>query len=127
MRLLGIAGVLAVSLAGGCTYIVIEQGDPLHPADARRIERGDAKARVLTELGAPSAMGIFPGGSWFEYAFRTQDTDQIDLSLLQASGSWATTDIRTDRLLVRFDRTGRVLDIGPPLGLGIEPDDSGAR
>jgi outer membrane protein assembly factor BamE (lipoprotein component of BamABCDE complex) len=122
MRAFAIAGILALGLgsAGGCTYIVIAQGDPLRPADALRIERGDTKARVLTELGAPTTMGIFPGGSWFEYAFRVQDTDQIDLSLLQASGSWATTDIRTDRLLVQFDRTGRVLDIGPPLGLGLE-------
>ena len=64
---------------------------------------------VLAELGR-GGMGV---------VFRVRDTDQLDLSLLQASGSWATTDIRTDRLLVRFDRTGRVLDIGPPLGLGL--------
>lgn len=104
--------------AGGCTYIVIEQGTPLRPADALQIARGDAKAEVLAALGAPSSMGVFAGGSWFEYTFRVTDTDQLDVSFLQASGSWASTEVRQDRLLVRFDRTGRVTDIGVPLGLG---------
>jgi outer membrane protein assembly factor BamE (lipoprotein component of BamABCDE complex) len=119
--LLGLAAaVLALGLGSGCTYIVIEQGTPLRPSDARLIARGDAKVEVLETLGAPSAMGIFPGGSWFEYSFRVSDTDQVDISFLQASGSWASTEVRSDRLLVRFDRTGRVLDIGVPSGLGLE-------
>ncbi|MHC5019144.1 MAG: outer membrane protein assembly factor BamE domain-containing protein [Planctomycetota bacterium] len=115
-----LAAALALGLGSGCTYIVIEQGTPLRPSDARRITHGDAKAEVLETLGAPSAMGHFPGGSWFEYSFRVTDTDQLDVSFLQASGSWASTEVRSDRLLVRFDRTGRVLDIGVPSGIGTE-------
>lgn len=112
------AALGAALAAGGCTFTSITTGDPLTPAAARRIAAGDSKAAVLAELGAPDSMGRLPGGSWFEYAFSVEDGDQLDLSLLQASASWATTDTRTDRLFVRFDRTGRVTEIGPPSGLG---------
>lgn len=118
LRLLLTAFLVACCVAGGCTYTSITTGEPLTPTDALQISQGDSKAWVLHTLGAPDNMGRLAGGSWFEYAFSVEDSDQLDLSLLQASASWATTDTRTDRLFVRFDRSGNVTEIGPPRGLG---------
>ena len=107
----------AMLIGAGCTSVRIEQGRPLTFDQAKRVSPGDSKAYVLARLGAPNAMFPVPGGSFFEYRFRASGTDQLDLSVLQASLSVAIEENRTDRIYVRFDREGRVTEIGFPVGV----------
>jgi hypothetical protein len=58
-----------------------------------------------------------PGGSVFEYSFRVTDSEALDVSAVQAAASISSTEVRTDRLVVRFDREGRVREVGYPVGL----------
>ena len=112
------AALLAAGLvAAGCTLVRIEQGEPVSAADARAVKAGDSKATVLATLGAPESMSPIPGGSLFEYSFRVSDSEALDISAVQASASLSSTDVRTDRLVVRFDRDGRVREVGFPVGL----------
>lgn len=111
------AMLCAVGLAAGCTLVRIEQGEPVAVADARAVQAGDSKASVLATLGAPDAMFPIPGGSIFEYSFRVTDSEALDIAAIQASASLSSTEVRTDRLVVRFDRDGRVREVGFPIGL----------
>lgn len=111
------ASLAAAVAAAGCTLVRIEQGEPVGAADARAVKAGDSKASVLATLGAPEAMFPILGGSIFEYSFRVTDTEALDISAIQASASISATETRTDRLVVRFDREGRVREVGYPVGL----------
>lgn len=95
-----------------CTLSYVYEGAPL-PADAARVLRhGMTKAQVLSIFGPPDLMGLRLDGSVFVYRYRHESEAGFRLSAFQASVSYDASDARTDRLVVFFDKRGRVTSVG---------------
>ena len=110
MKRITLAILLVPLLVGGCTLGWTHFGHPLEFGAEAGLHEGQAKAEVLEQLGPPDRVEARYGESVFEYLYREQRDSELDLSFFQASFNYEQEWDRADRLVVRFDSKGRVLD-----------------
>ncbi len=81
------------------------------PADlVARLEQGMSKVAVLELLGPPDTVGLRLQGSVFIYRYHNESDKGLKLSLVRASFQYETSDRRTARLVVFFDKKGLITD-----------------
>lgn len=106
-----LAAILAAAaLAGGCSLRYEYGGAPFPVESFGRLKAGMSKAEVLGLLGPPDTLGLNLKGSVFVYRFHNEGDTGLEVSLYYASARVESSDRRTDRLLVFFDKSGRVAD-----------------
>ena len=119
------AGWMILLAVTGCTLRQTYTGSPLPREEAGRLVPGVDKAEVLERLGPPDMVGPRIDGCVFVYRYRDESDAGLSLSFFQASVSWDESDQRTHRLVLFFDKKGRltavarglfVKSIGPAAG-----------
>ena len=110
------------ALLAGCTVGYEHVGNPLrgvpHDAIVRVVT---PRADVLRIFGPPDRLIREPGG--YAYIYESRFTESRSLTvrepvLLRTDlYSWSETDERSDRLLITFDESGRVLEWGIRRGI----------
>lgn len=104
--------ITVLSLAGGCTLSRVRLGQPVTADQAARIEEGSGKATILHLLGPPDQVAVEAGGTVFEYLYRQQRGRELEITVFRASFTYQEAYSHADRLVVRFDREGRVREYG---------------
>ena len=122
----GAAATLVLALASGCTLSWEAVGSPLPREAVAKLKTGMSKAEVLEILGPPDVAGLRVGGSVFVYRYRNAEDAGLDISAFQASVSFDTTDLRTDRIAVLFDKRGIVAAFAVDAA-GVSPPPDGER
>lgn len=112
-------------LSGGCTIRREWDVDTLDPERLLLLNDAATKAEVLERVGPPHSVGIQLGGSVFVYRARTESVENVNLSAFQASFDYQTTDRRTARLIVLFDKKGQKIGQGFDNALDPEQEESG--
>lgn len=106
-RWLAAALLLLLLAASGCTIRREFDGETLTRAQLEALAQATTKAEVLERVGPPMDVGLQLGGSVFVYRYRWEEADDLNLSFFRASFAYETTERRTSRLLVLFDKQGR--------------------
>lgn len=106
--------VVASAMIGStaCTFGRLQIGHPLDAGAERELYAGQTKADVLERLGPPDRVTLQWDEAVFEYFYRENLDRELDVSLFQSSFDFDQIWLRADRLVVRFDREGRVRDYG---------------
>lgn len=102
----------------GCTLSRLQIGHPLDASSARLVEAGQLTAEVLERLGPPDRVTLILGEPIFEYFYREELDRELELSFFQANFDYEQVWQKADRLVIRFDRDGRVRDYGINLETG---------
>jgi outer membrane protein assembly factor BamE (lipoprotein component of BamABCDE complex) len=102
--------IAAALVAGSCTLKWEFVGTPVPRARIAELAPGMPKREVLNLLGPPDTVGLRMDGSVFIYRFRSETEDSLKLSAFQASFSYDATVRRTERVVVFFDKKGRLTD-----------------
>lgn len=106
--LLAIVFVLSLGCAtAGCTMVREFSGEVLDQERLDLLVAAKTKAEVLERFGPPNDVGMQQNGSVFIYRYRTETLDNLNLSFFNATFDYETTDTRTARLIVMFDKQGR--------------------
>jgi len=104
--------LLCVLLAGGCTMRREYDVDTLDLQRFELLESAETKAEVLERVGPPHSVGLQLDGSVFVYRTNIEKSESLNLSAFRASFDYQTTDRRTARLIVLFDKQGRKVGTG---------------
>jgi outer membrane protein assembly factor BamE (lipoprotein component of BamABCDE complex) len=104
--------LLTLVLPLSCTLSYVSEGTPLNRAQKDLLRPGMNKARVLALLGPPNDMGLRMKGSIFIYRYHDESEEAVKVSAYQASVSYKSSRSSTDRLVVLFDKKGRVTAVG---------------
>jgi hypothetical protein len=107
-----LAALVAVLLVSGCTIRREYDVDILDLERLQLLESANDKAAVLEQVGPPHSVGIQLDGSVFVYRTRIAEVESLNLSAFRASFDYETTDRRTARLIVLFDKQGRKVGQG---------------
>lgn len=107
-----IAVVLALAGISGCTLGWEFHGARPEPEAVARLEPGMTKADVLKTLGPPDTVGLRMKGSVFIYRYVRSSDQGLSLNAYQASVSYDASDRRTTRLVVFFDKAGKLAQQG---------------
>ena len=114
------AVALLLLLAVGCTIKREFNGETLSPERLETLVDARTKADVLEMFGPPQDIGLQLDGSVFIYRCRWEAQENLNLAFFRASFDYETTDRRTDRLVVFFDKqgnkTGQGLDMASTNG-----------
>lgn len=110
--------LLAILTLFGCTLSRLQIGHPLDAKSVGLVAAGQLTGEVLDRLGPPDRVTLVLGESIFEYFYLEETDRQLELSLFQASFDYEQTWLKADRLVIRFDREGRVRDYGINLETG---------
>lgn len=121
--------LLALLPQVGCTIGREFVGGQLGVQQLEQLGRLETKAEVLEVLGPPNDMGLQLRESVFLYRVRREEAENLNLSFFRASFDYQQVDRRTDRLIVFFDKQGRItrygLDLATQAGEGAEDESSG--
>jgi outer membrane protein assembly factor BamE (lipoprotein component of BamABCDE complex) len=102
-------GLSALFLTGaGCTIRQEFAGSIMPEEEMPQLRIGMAKEEVLSLLGPPDTVGLRLKGTLFIYRYHNEADTGVSLSFFQASMEFESSDRRTARLLVFFDKKGRV-------------------
>lgn len=112
----------ALALAG-CTISREYVGGQLGEQQLKQLQELETKGEVLEILGPPNDMGLQPRESVFIYRVRREAADNLNLSFFRASFDYEEIDRRTDRLIVFFDKQGRITRYGLDLA-SEEPEEA---
>lgn len=123
MRLLLCLLLLGLS---GCTIGREYVGGQLGRAQLEQLAKLETKGEVLETLGPPNDMGLQLRESVFLYRVRREAAENLNLSFFRASFDYEQIDRRTDRLIVFFDKRGRVTRYGLDLA-SEEAEDEGSE
>ncbi len=104
--------LLLLLLLAGCTIRRELDGETLDRGQLERLVAARTKAEVLETVGPPMDVGLQLDGSAFVYRLRLEEADELSLSFFQATFDYSSTDRRTARLLVLFDKQGRKTGFG---------------
>lgn len=99
-------------LLAGCTLRRIHSGSKFPENLETILTVGMTKGQVLEVLGPPDAMGLRLQGTIFIYRYSNQADEDLKLSAFQGSFNYGSSDLRTARLVVFFDKKGRVTAFG---------------
>ena len=108
----GVILVVVVSLLFGCTLRRLQVGHPLDSTTAATLAVGQSKAEVLERLGPPDRVTMVWGDPIFEYLYRERFGRELELSFSQANFDYEQVWQKADRMVIRFERDGRVRDYG---------------
>ncbi|HBP17252.1 MAG TPA: hypothetical protein DEA08_05565 [Planctomycetes bacterium] len=122
MRLLLLLVLLAQA---GCTIGREYVGGQLGEQQLEQLATLHTKAEVLEVLGPPNDMGLQLRESVFLYRVQREAAENLNLSFFRASFDYQQIDRRTDRLIVFFDKGGRVTRYGLDLA-SEEAEDEGS-
>ena len=103
---LGLASVILV--AGACTIRQEFSGSPAPEDRVSKLQPALTKGYVLDLLGPPDTVAKRLKGSLFIYRYHNEGDTGFRVSVFRAALEFDTSDSRTDRLLVFFDKKGRV-------------------
>ena len=117
---------LLLLLGSGCTIAREFEGGSLSERHLLRLKGLKTKAAVLTELGPPNLIGLQLNESVFLYRFRREENENLNVALFQASFDYDQVDRRVDRLIVFFDKRGRVTRYGLDLATRAASEESEA-
>jgi len=87
-------------------------GGQLGAEQLEQLSELESKAEVLEVLGPPNDMGLQLRESVFLYRVRREAAENLNLSFFRASFDYEQIDRRTDRLIVFFDKQGRITRYG---------------
>lgn len=96
----------------GCTMNREFDGETLTAAQLQRLTLAKTKAEVLETVGPPADIGLQLDGSVFIYRYRSEEVDNLNLSAFRLTFDYETSDRRTARLTVFFDKKGNVKGFG---------------
>jgi outer membrane protein assembly factor BamE (lipoprotein component of BamABCDE complex) len=103
---------LVLAACVGCTISREYDGQQLGPEQLEALANVETKAEVLEQVGPPEDMGLLQDGSVFIYRFRREALENLNLQFFRATFDYESTDRRTDRLVVLFDKRGQVTGYG---------------
>lgn len=104
--------MLCLALSTGCTITFEENLETLSPGQLAKLAEAETKIEVLETVGPPVDVGLQLTGSVFVYRANREVTRSLNLSAFQASFDYEEEDRRTERLLVLFDKQGKVTGYG---------------
>lgn len=109
--------VVLVGALGACTIGHKCVGNPVRTAPEMQIVIGTTtRADVLRVFGPPDKLMRRPDGDAFLYTQEREESQSFRIRepiiLRQDLYAWSDSDARSDRLLILFDRDGRVVSYG---------------
>jgi len=110
----------ALLAGGGCTMRREYDVDTLDLERLEVLQDAGTKAEVLERVGPPHSVGLQLEGSVFVYRTNIEKSESLNLSAFRASFDYQTTDRRTARLIVLFDKQGRKVGQGFDSAAGSE-------
>lgn len=103
---------LCLALTTGCTLTWEEDFENLSEVQLANLAVAETKVDVLETVGPPVDVGLQLNGSVFIYRARREETVNLNLSYFNASFDYQKEERRTERLIVLFDKRGKVTAYG---------------
>ena len=103
---------LAACAISSCTFQQVFVGSPFPEETYGRLAAGMTQSEVMALLGPPDEIGLRLDGSAFTWRHQSESDTGLSVSVFQASLSYDYADRRTEKLVVLFDKRGRVTVFG---------------